>query len=186
MHIKKAANEPAAMFSFQISRNKHVVMRFTEHAETKGIRAVSFSLDLAMLLGFRTRTKYLMNVKDNVVADDPLHLNALVGSVFVYCDLLEHVLLGDVKAPLLRIVNRTTEMSKHYKSTEHVTFKLIQYVPLQKKCFDTITIQLMTDYGELMPLTNSCIKTIMPHSVVVVCLSSPDGVTSTVTELAKH
>jgi len=57
------------MFSFQISRNKHVVMRFTEHAETKGIRAVSFSLDLAMLLGFRTRTKYLMNVKDNVVAD---------------------------------------------------------------------------------------------------------------------
>jgi len=42
-------------------------------------------------------------------------------------------------------------MSKHYNSTEHVTFNPIQYVPLQKKCFDTKTIQLMTDYGELMP-----------------------------------
>ena len=69
----------------------------------------------------------------------------------MYCDLLEHVLVGDVKAPLLRIVNRTTEMSKQYNSTEHVTFNPIQYVPFQKKCFDTITIQLMTDYGELMP-----------------------------------
>jgi len=104
-------------------------MRFTEHAETKGISAVSFSLDLAMLLGFQTRTEYPMNGKDNVVADDSIHLNALVGSVFVYCDLLEHVLVGDVKAPLLRIVNRTTEMSKHYNSTEYVIFNPIQYVP---------------------------------------------------------
>ena len=62
-----------------------------------------------------------MNDSDNVVAENPLHLNALVGSVFVYCDLLEHVLVGDVKAPLLRIVNRTTEISKLYNSTEHVT-----------------------------------------------------------------
>jgi len=148
---KKAPNEAAAIFNFQISRNKHVMMRFTEHAESKGIHAVSFSLDLAMLLGFQTRVEYPLNVKDNLIAEKPLHLNILVGSVFVYCDLLEHVLLGDVKAPLLRILNRTTEMSKHYNSTEHVTFNLIQYVPLQKKCFDTITIQLMTDYSELMP-----------------------------------
>jgi len=98
---KKAANEPAVIFSFQILRNKHVMMHFTEHADTKGIHAVCFSLDLAMLLGFGTRTEYPMNDKDFVVADDPIHLNALVGSVFVYCDLLEHVLVGDVKAPLL-------------------------------------------------------------------------------------
>jgi len=127
------------------------MMRFTEHADAKGIHAVSFSLDLAMLLEFRTRTEYAMNDEDNVIADDLIHLNALVGSVFVYCDLLEHVLVGDVKAPLLRIVNRTTEMGKHYNSIEHTTFNPIQYVPLQKKCFDTITIQLMMDYGELMP-----------------------------------
>ena len=82
MHIKKTANEPAAIFSFQISRNKHVMMRFTE---LKGIHAVSFSLDLAMLLGFQTRVEYPMNDRDNVVAENPLHLNALVGSVFVYC-----------------------------------------------------------------------------------------------------
>jgi len=74
-----------------------------------------------MLLGFQTRVEYPMNDSDNVVAENPLHLNALVGSVFVYCDLLEHVLVGDVKAPLLRIVNRTTEISKLYNSTEHVT-----------------------------------------------------------------
>ena len=80
---KKAANKPAAIFSLQISRNKHVMMRFTEHADTKGIHAVSVSLDLAMLLGFRTRTEYVMNDKDNVVADGPIHLNALFGSVCI-------------------------------------------------------------------------------------------------------
>ena len=90
---KKASNEATAIFSFQISRNKHVMMRFTEHTESKGIQ-VSFSLDLAMLLGFQTRTEYPLNDKDNLIAENPLHLNTLVGSVFVYCDLLEHVLLG--------------------------------------------------------------------------------------------
>jgi len=45
----------------------HVMMRFTEHADAKGIHAVSFSLDLAMLLRFRTRTEYAMNDEDNVL-----------------------------------------------------------------------------------------------------------------------
>jgi len=32
-----------------------------------------------------------------------------------------------------------------------MTFNAVQYVPLQKKCFDIFTIQLMTDFRTPMP-----------------------------------
>ena len=62
--------------------------------------------------------------------------------LYIYCDLLEHVLVGDTKAPLLRIISRSSEVSS---VVEDVTFNPVQYVPLQKKCFDSVTINMMTD-----------------------------------------
>jgi len=62
---------------------------------------------------------------------------------------LEHVIVGNTKTPLLCIINRKTERME-YDSIKHVTFNLIQYVPLQKKCFDTISFQLMTDFRQPM------------------------------------
>ena len=68
--------------------------------------------------------------------------------VYVYCDLLEQVLVGDTKASLLRIIDRT---SPEKSNVTRVTFNPVQCVPLQKKHFDTITIKLATDGGERMP-----------------------------------
>jgi len=50
--------------------------------------------------------------------------------VYVYCDLLEQVLVGNTKATLLRIIGRSSEKSS---DVEHVAFNPVQYVPLQKK-----------------------------------------------------
>jgi len=62
-----------------------------------------------------------------------------IGSAYVYCDLVEHVPVGDTKAPLLRIVNSMSERGVHE------TFNPPLYIQLQNRCFDTVEINLMTD-----------------------------------------
>jgi len=47
------------------------------------------------------------------------------GSAYVYCDLVEHVTVGDTKAPLLRLVNRMAD------SGGHETFNPPLYIQLQ-------------------------------------------------------
>jgi len=65
----------------------------------------------------------------------------------LYCDLLEHVPVGDTKAPLLRIVDKSTEL----EGNVHRVFNSTLYVPLQKKCFDTVEIDMMIDTGDPVP-----------------------------------
>jgi len=79
-----------------------------------------------------------------LLSEHKMDVGSTVRSVYTYCDLVEHVPVGDTKAPLLRIVNRK-------KSDEdgnvHQTFNPVMYVPLQKKCFDSVEINMMTDSG---------------------------------------
>jgi len=96
------------------------------------------------------RTEYAHGLSSVVKAENPIHLSAKI-NVYIYCDLLEHVLVGDTKTPLLRIVNRKTHVRRLHDNVEHVTFNAVQYVPVQKKCFDTVWIQMMTDIGHPMP-----------------------------------
>ena len=95
------------------------------------------------MLGFDADTTYDGHAEH--IAKLPMNLTGNVNLVYIYCDLVEQVLVGDTKAPLLRIVSRSTDMTSSLDYIEHVTFNPVQYVPLQKKCFDTITINLMMD-----------------------------------------
>jgi len=60
---------------------------------------------------------------------------------------LEHVPVGDTKAPLLRIVD-TDEKSI---GNVHRVFNPLLYVPLQKKSFDTVDIDMRTNFGTTFP-----------------------------------
>ena len=71
-----------------------------------------------------------------------------VSTLFVYCDALEHVVVGDVMAPLLRIVDMKR---KQTYGRMHQVLNPPLYVPLQKKHFDTIEINIMTDTGDDVP-----------------------------------
>jgi len=68
-----------------------------------------------------------------------------VPTLYVYCDILEHVIVGDIMAPLLHIVEM--KRRKSYGNM-HETLRSPLYVPLQKKHFDTIEINIMTDTGK--------------------------------------
>jgi len=69
----------------------------------------------------------------------------IVQTLYVYCDILEHVIVGDVLASLLRIVDM--KRRKSYGNM-HETLRSPLYVPLQKKHFDTMEINIMTDTGK--------------------------------------
>jgi len=108
--------------------------------------AVAFSRDLARLLGYNVGIRYAIDM----TAPNPTSLNVEdIYSMYVYCDLLEHVVVGDTKAPLLRIVNKQPRsLTRRYM---HKIFNPVLYVPLQKKNFDTVEINIMTDVGEPVP-----------------------------------
>ena len=145
----QATPNQLVVFSFN-TRSGRVTFKFTEHAGSEVV-SVEFGEDLAIMLGFEPHREYTHGLRRDHKAAKPLHLSATINNVFVYCDLLEHVMVGDTKTPLLRIVNRKTDVRQPWDSVEHVTFNPVQYVPVQKKCFDTVAVQMMTDFGQPMP-----------------------------------
>jgi len=108
---------------------------------------VMFSPALARLLGFRTMVKYCVSP---FLAEHKMDFGSTVRSIYTYCDLVEHVSVGDTKAPLLRIVNRKSDEDVNV----HQTFNPVMYVPLQKKCFDSVEINMMTDAGVPVPFNS--------------------------------
>jgi len=71
-----------------------------------------------------------------------------VTTLFVYCDILQHVVVGDTTAPLLRVVDMRRLSGKPKMHTINDT---PLFVPIQKKMFDTIEVNLMTDTGMPVP-----------------------------------
>jgi len=112
------------------NRYKHVKILFTKYAFRDNW--VYFSDDLASMLGFKPNKYHWFNDANDdkeIYAERPVLLSAGIGNVYVYCDLLKHVMFGDIKVPL-RIVNRQTDVSRVDDIVEHTTFNPIQYMPL--------------------------------------------------------
>ena len=106
---------------------------------------MEFSPDLAGILGFDADVKY--SGHQPIWGQRAVDMYGRLGLFYVYCDLAEYVLVGDTKAPLLRIVDRPSGI----KGIEHRIMNPVQYVPLQKKCFDTVTMSIMLDSGTPVP-----------------------------------
>ena len=65
-------------------------------------------------------------------------------AVYVYTDLIEHRVVGDIVAPLLRMI----PISKTDGDMVHYIFTKPYYVPLLRTRFDSVEILLTTDTGQ--------------------------------------
>ena len=119
-----------------------ISMRLHEHPDFH--YAIKFSRDLARMLGLDEDITYSQNTTAKRVAS---LVAGSIHSVYIYCDILEHVAVGDTRAPLLRIVDKP----ERTHGNVHHTLNPILYVPLQKKNFDTAEINIMTDTGVPVP-----------------------------------
>jgi len=109
-----------------------------------GVISVEFSPALARLLGFDAGRKYSGNT---IIADRGMSFFGNINSLYVYYDLLQAIIVGDTKAPLLPIVDKPKRLHRNM----HSVLNPILYVPLQKKHFDIVEINIMTDTGLPIP-----------------------------------
>jgi len=84
------------------------------------------SEDLGALIGFDLSKTYTAAESTTHTGERPPKLTAGFENVYVNCDVLEHVLVGDTKTPLLCILHRK---GSDYGS-EHIVFNPVQYVPV--------------------------------------------------------
>ena len=66
---------------------------------------------------------------------------------YVYCDAAEVIPVGDIKAPLLRVI----DVAGKFSDLIHGLYTTSQYVPVSKKEFNTVEIDIRDDTGRTVP-----------------------------------
>ena len=107
---------------------------------------VEFQLDIAKLLGFDANVKIKRSTKEKRRQFSTYNAQVHGGSstIFVYCDIIQHQLIAETSAPLLRILN-WNHMTK--KQNVSQTFSELFYIPIKSHDFDTIHIYLLDSMG---------------------------------------
>ena len=102
--------------------------------------SIQWEEHLAIVLGFRNI--HLHNQTDDKVltfiGDASSDINGGIHHLYMYCDVLEHVAVGDSNAQLLGIV----KTAGRYGEVVHKAFKPLRYLPVRKKYFDTVEIDI--------------------------------------------
>ena len=106
-------------------------------------RKLSFENDLGVILGFGNDIVITKTTNSPFVGD----LSISLQSLFVYLNVVDSQIVGDVRAPLLRIV------SARGKDGEIITidYDNPQYVPLATKEFETVEVLITDDTGRKIP-----------------------------------
>lgn len=124
---------------FSFSYNKT-----TKRVKIDAVQGTSLYLEnLGPILGFKQNTVIRGSMKSEIQAD----VQSGLSFFYVYSDLVSPQIVGDVYAPLLRIVRVTGqdgEMINQY-------YDRPQYLPVSKRSFHTINIELRLNSGEFVP-----------------------------------
>src|SRR6218665_2967316 len=129
--------EPFAEFRYLAKTNRI-------KAHLGGHTIITFTPAMRQMLGISNQRHPLRNASDNIIqlqSAKACDLHRGFTSMYVYCDVLEHVSVGDTKAPLLRIV----QVSGKSDERVQVVYDKLIYVPPQKRHFDSIEIDIRID-----------------------------------------
>jgi hypothetical protein len=125
---------------------------------------IAFDDYLANMLGMRINpvvntSKSPRAIGGQTAAD----LNGGINALYVYCDILQNVALGDVAAPLLRVIDASGQHGENI----HRIYNPARYVPVRLHSFDSININIRTDLGEIVPFeTGNVVVTLHFRPVV--------------------
>lgn len=121
----------------EVKSNRKVVHKALANERGAGERhiGVTFDEELGLLLG----------INDN----RPAFLDQGMTSLYVYCDIVEPQVVGDSLEPLLRTVGVNSEVPFGQNITE--TFESPYYLPLARKTFQELQIDLRNDVGASPP-----------------------------------
>ena len=97
---------------------------------------------LQYMLGFEA-----YGVRKGTVARYPPDLRGGIDALFVYSDIVEPQIVGDTKAPILRII----PVSGSFTDIVDRVFVAPHYVPVLNKQFSSVRITIKTDQDRLVP-----------------------------------
>ena len=115
---------------------------------SNGMRII-FSPGIGNILGYNEKEVF-GQTESVVTLHNTYNTEVNCQSLFVYCDILEHVIVGDTKAPLLCSIS----VSGKHGDIVRETYDKPMYVPIQKKHFESIEIDIRSDFGEPVPFVN--------------------------------
>lgn len=110
---------------------------------------VILSEDLKEILGFKSDTRLYNLTAEKIVfeSSNDFSLNSNRQTFYIYCDILENVAVGDTVAPLLRTIDVEGERG----TMIHRNFEQPRYLPIQKKNFDSVQIDIRDGLGRPIP-----------------------------------
>ncbi|KAL3107673.1 hypothetical protein niasHT_018806 [Heterodera trifolii] len=126
-------------FNYNVNRN-----RFVLNTDPRYVKKVEVSPQLAYILGFNNTEFMQSEIEAHFMPD----MSGGVSSFHVYTpDLIEPMMIGDVTAPVLRIVT----IRGNPDQVVEEQFFAIQYHKLLSKEVSEILIEIRTNSGSLMP-----------------------------------
>lgn len=142
-------------FNFYYGSNGYVVTTCvciecenTEHS-------FHFSSALNKILGYTHSSGIVVQKASSYIAHCPANLtNAIPDMLFIYTDICEPYITGDVHTPLLRVVPSSVDDNYNYGSMKIKSFSPFRYVPLLRTSFQTITIDIRDEFGDAIPFEN--------------------------------
>ena len=143
-HVEEAISPPVFYYRV-ITRRIYVNL--------PGGMSIKFPASLESILGLTPSQNPMCNKTDSklsVRGDLSCDLQSGIHALYVYCDLLQFTHVGDIKAPLLRVVDSGGEVgdviTRYYERP--------RYIPIQKKIFDSVQITIRDDLGEKIQFEN--------------------------------
>ena len=118
--------------------------------EVKNGAELAFGSDIATVLGFDTVpdvSSDITLITKTTISPRVADVNASIYTIFVYCDIIQAQLVGDTEVPLLQIV----PVEGTHGDMVTKTYRNLQYLPVAKKQFSTVEINIKTDSGDKVP-----------------------------------
>ena len=114
---------------------------------------IQLPVNLGVQLGFGGGV-FLMNKTEGQAVVD---LKFRAQTVYVYSDIVKHNIVGDKRAPLLRVVNINPLLG----DTQTVTFQPLMYQPVSKSSFRQIAIYLRDSTGRPIPFERGAVTVVL-------------------------
>lgn len=134
-------------FSFVYNEvTRRVVTRHSKFFQSTVMEGAEGSGELARILGFSTDESETANLILGQTGKNEASIMPNYPAVFVYCDVVEHQIVGDTKAPLLR----TVPLVDKNQEVVGQSFVRPYYIPVKKNYIRSIEIELRNDSGQLI------------------------------------
>jgi hypothetical protein len=121
-----------------------------------------FQNRLALILGYEPNVDAI-TMNENLLRKPQL-LNGIPDEMMVYCDIIEPQVIAHTMAKIIRIVSISKDTM--FGETRHKEYQRLQYIPLLKKEFETISIELRDKTGAYLPFDYGTVMIVL-HFVKV-------------------